>query len=390
MLTTLDERALCDAIMDICGGGRAQTIEAIVAGLNARNVPSPGDAPVVGRFAPQRISAHGAGAAQAHPRSQNYRRRGPCSRIEISSSPPRPGSPQPTVAERTETLLATGLRNRWYLIASSDEIANEPVGITRLGENIVLWRDPSGAINADRGSMPTSRASSFRSAASLMGCCVARITASRSMDTARSSTYRRFRVALSKAGPCSMHYPTSSSNIKRFSHISAMTHIRCLRHTELPPELVRTDWSGMLYSDVWHANYRYIYDNLVDPMHTPYLHGETYTLQYGKKNDKIAIRETGHGFETYREGQTGVNADCLEWVESESSVLLARRDPASTDRGSGAGACASFSSPLQWTSTARASISTGCAMSWIGNKNCGRFSSSSAWTATHEPRRQSG
>jgi len=48
----------------------------------------------------------------------------------------------------SETLLNTGLRNLWYPVVPSWRLHDAPLGITRLGENIVLWRDPHGAIRA--------------------------------------------------------------------------------------------------------------------------------------------------------------------------------------------------------------------------------------------------
>ena len=315
MATELDERALCDAIMDICGGG-AQDIDAIVAGLNVRNFPSPAGAhwsveSLRGEFRRAAPAPHKqirdvvVTADNDLARAAEYRR------------PPRPGLPQPTIADRTELLLATGLRNRWYLIASSAEIGQEPVGMTRLSENIVLWRDPSGSINAieDRCPHRGVKLSIGDVVDGLLRCAYHGVEV---------DGYGKVEHVPALPG-CPLegrtvlkHYPIIEQYQAVFAYFGDDAH-REPPPLELPAELVRDDWSGMLYSDVWHANYRYVYDNLVDPMHTPFLHGETYTLQYGKKDDKIAIRDTGHGFETYREGQTGVNADCLEWVESDSS-----------------------------------------------------------------------
>src|SRR5689334_21220857 len=40
-----------------------------------------------------------------------------------------------------EARINTGLRNYWYPVAASWNVKNAPVGITRLSQNIVLWRD---------------------------------------------------------------------------------------------------------------------------------------------------------------------------------------------------------------------------------------------------------
>jgi len=45
-------------------------------------------------------------------------------------------------------VLNTGLRDLWYPVAPSWQVGNAPIGVTRLTERIVLWRDASGNVNA--------------------------------------------------------------------------------------------------------------------------------------------------------------------------------------------------------------------------------------------------
>ena len=33
------------------------------------------------------------------------------------------------------------IRNQWYVVLESREVGNKPVGVTRLGEKLVFWRD---------------------------------------------------------------------------------------------------------------------------------------------------------------------------------------------------------------------------------------------------------
>ena len=47
-----------------------------------------------------------------------------------------------------EQILNTGIRNLWCPVAPSWQVRNAPVGLTRLGEKIVLWRDAEGAVHA--------------------------------------------------------------------------------------------------------------------------------------------------------------------------------------------------------------------------------------------------
>src|SRR5258708_32245485 len=47
-----------------------------------------------------------------------------------------------------ERLLTLGLRNLWYPVAPSWMVREAPVGLTRLGERIVVGRDAAGQVHA--------------------------------------------------------------------------------------------------------------------------------------------------------------------------------------------------------------------------------------------------
>jgi phenylpropionate dioxygenase-like ring-hydroxylating dioxygenase large terminal subunit len=38
------------------------------------------------------------------------------------------------------------IRNQWYVVLESNEVGNRPVGVTRLGEKLVFWRDQAGKV----------------------------------------------------------------------------------------------------------------------------------------------------------------------------------------------------------------------------------------------------
>ena len=40
------------------------------------------------------------------------------------------------------------IRNQWYVVLESNEVGAKPVGVTRLGEKMVFWRDQAGKISA--------------------------------------------------------------------------------------------------------------------------------------------------------------------------------------------------------------------------------------------------
>jgi phenylpropionate dioxygenase-like ring-hydroxylating dioxygenase large terminal subunit len=39
------------------------------------------------------------------------------------------------------------IRNQWYVVLESNEVGTYPVGVNRLGEKLVFWRDPEGKVN---------------------------------------------------------------------------------------------------------------------------------------------------------------------------------------------------------------------------------------------------
>ncbi len=39
------------------------------------------------------------------------------------------------------------IRNQWYVVLESNQVRNKPIGVTRLGEKLVFWRDTAGKVN---------------------------------------------------------------------------------------------------------------------------------------------------------------------------------------------------------------------------------------------------
>lgn len=39
------------------------------------------------------------------------------------------------------------IRNQWYVLLESDEVKSQPVGVTRMGEKMVFWRDRAGKVH---------------------------------------------------------------------------------------------------------------------------------------------------------------------------------------------------------------------------------------------------
>jgi len=39
------------------------------------------------------------------------------------------------------------IRNQWYVVLDSKQVRKKPIGVTRLGEKLVFWRDEAGSVN---------------------------------------------------------------------------------------------------------------------------------------------------------------------------------------------------------------------------------------------------
>jgi len=40
------------------------------------------------------------------------------------------------------------IRNQWYVVLESSQVGEKPVGVTRMGEKMVFWRDQAGKVCA--------------------------------------------------------------------------------------------------------------------------------------------------------------------------------------------------------------------------------------------------
>lgn len=67
--------------------------------------------------------------------------------------------------------LDCGLRGLWYPVLASWEVQANPVGITRLGEQIVVWRDSDGRSLPAPGGSPVAWLEPGRSHRLLVSRC---------------------------------------------------------------------------------------------------------------------------------------------------------------------------------------------------------------------------
>ncbi len=200
----------------------------------------------------------------------------------------------------------------WYPVCRSDFVKDRPAGLQRLGQDIVVWRDRRGAVHVhdDR--------CLHRGAKLSLGKAV--------NDTLRCGYHG---WAYDTKGQC-VTIPTSKTVEARLAPKLCLPTFASQDRAGLvwayftddasapipglviPEELERPEWSGFICESMWAANWILIVENLADPMHGPFLHGQSLTLGKGALEDDMRVTRTSGGFLVEREGQRGVNFDWSE------------------------------------------------------------------------------
>lgn len=212
--------------------------------------------------------------------------------------------------EQLDSLLNTGLMNQWYPVLPSWGVHSDPVGITRLAQNIVLWRDNDGQVNAveDRCPHRGARLSLGWNLGDRLACWYHGIEVKGDGVVA---TVPAMDSAPMVGKQCVRPYPVKEIEGAIFLYFGDEAHPEPC-DLDLPEQLVGEDFSTFLCTGMWKCNYRYAIDNVMDPMHGAYLHAQSHSMAFGDKEAKMQIEQTESGLIFEKEGQRDVNFD---WVE---------------------------------------------------------------------------
>jgi phenylpropionate dioxygenase-like ring-hydroxylating dioxygenase large terminal subunit len=216
--------------------------------------------------------------------------------------------------DQVEALMNSGLRNLWYPIAPSWMVGAAPAGMTRLGEDIVVWRDAAGGVHAieDRCPHRGARLSLGWNLGDRLACWY------HGVESAADGTVARVPAQVN----CPMEgkrllktYPCVERNDAIFAWFGDRLHAEPTP-LELPEQLTSDSWSAILCTAHWRCNYRYAIENVMDPMHGAYLHSASHSMARGDKESAMQSRDTDAGFVFEKIGQRGVNFDWTEFGES--------------------------------------------------------------------------
>jgi len=227
---------------------------------------------------------------------------------------PRPETIGPT-DQQVQAYLRTGLRNRWWPILPSRFIATggKPLGITRMGESLVLWRDAAGAIHVQTNRCPHRAVPLSRGVneGDRLRCIYHGVEV--------GPDGRVLRVPGQPGCPLEgkravKTYPSREIAGAIFSWFGDVLHEEAPEF-EPPEQLAAPEYSQFLCYADWEAPWRYVYDNLMDPMHGTFLHAHSHTMYQGETEARFATRDTPHGFFFEKTGQRDVNFDWSELID---------------------------------------------------------------------------
>ncbi len=235
--------------------------------------------------------------------------------IEIHRSPANHKTAQP--GQTAEQRVEQGLKNFWYPVMPSYQLAGKPVGITRLSEEIVLWRDSQGTVHATEDRCPHrgARLSLGWNLEDRIACWYHGVEVDGTGVVANVPALPHSTLTGKK---CLRAYPAVECAGAIFLWFGDDTHTEAAPF-DVPIEMTGGDYSGFLCMQNWNCNYRYAIDNVMDPMHGSYLHSKSHSMAEGDKQAEMTIRKTDTGLVFEKVGQRGVNFD---WVEFGHTTTL--------------------------------------------------------------------
>lgn len=221
--------------------------------------------------------------------------------------------------QNVEAYLELGLRDQWYPVLASWEVNTSPVGITRLGENIAVWRDKQGQVHAIEDRCPHRGA---------------RLSLGWNLGDRLACWYHGVEVngdGIVEDVPAVDQCPMKGTQCVKSYHVIEKHGAIFLwfgidpaekpKQLEFPEQLASEEWSSFLCQADWKVNYQYAIDNVMDPMHGSYLHCTSHSMAEGDKTAEMRHRTTDTGFIFEKVGQTGVNFDWVEYGNTGASWL---------------------------------------------------------------------
>ena len=214
----------------------------------------------------------------------------------------------PAFSEQVEAKTAAGLEGSWYVVAKSIEVGKGRVTpVKALNKKLVLWRGEDGKVRCTEDLCP------HRGAPLSLGVVIGNHLSCHYHGVTVDGEGKIVSVPALPKCALEGRRPTKSYAVEEladgiFVYFPSAAHPDPLPFTP-PPALADPKVAKFLCTYTWDANWRYLLDNLLDPMHGTYLHSDTFTLSGGSGDDLMRIVPIDDGFRIERQGQQDQNFD---------------------------------------------------------------------------------
>jgi phenylpropionate dioxygenase-like ring-hydroxylating dioxygenase large terminal subunit len=160
-------------------------------------------------------------------------------------------------------------------------VQENPLGITRLSEDLAIWRDESGKphVIADRCPHRGARLSLGWNLGDRLACWYHGVEVNHDGVVVRVPAQEK---CLMLGKPMVRSYPTQEVQGAIFAYFGDEQQPDPV-DLQLPLELTDDAYSSFLCTALWRCNYRYAIDNVMDPMHGAYLHAKSHSMSMGDK-----------------------------------------------------------------------------------------------------------
>ena len=232
-----------------------------------------------------------------------------------------------------EQRVALGPLNRWWPVAASWMVTDKPQGLTRLGEQIVVWRDKDGTVHCveDRCPHRGARLSMGWNLGDRIACWYHGVEVGGDgvvKDVPAVSECPMVGDKMVKSYPCFEHMDGI------FVWFGDELHQEP-DEFEFPEEFHSDEWAAMLCTAHWECNWTYAVDNVMDPMHGAYLHAISHSMAEGDTEAKMQVDKTDTGFVFGKSDQRDVNFDWIEYGDTGAFWLRVSPLPYRQEAGPG-------------------------------------------------------